>query len=94
VTNAEADYWASAMTYASLQILEQAIERAGTLDRAAVIAEIKKTPAKTVLGELPLSDNINHRLWTVGQWQDGVFHGVASTGLEGAKEPIRKPAWK
>lgn len=94
VTNAEADYWASAMTYASLQILEQAIERAGTLDRAAVIAEIKKTPAKTVLGELPLADNINHRLWTVGQWQDGVFHGVASTGLEGAREPIRKPAWK
>ncbi|MDE0255844.1 MAG: amino acid ABC transporter substrate-binding protein, partial [Rhodospirillaceae bacterium] len=32
------DYWASAVTYASLQILEQAIEGVGSTDRKAVIA--------------------------------------------------------
>jgi branched-chain amino acid transport system substrate-binding protein len=94
VTGADADYWASATTYAGLQVLGQAIERAGTTDRAAVINEIRKAPFKTVIGEINLADNLNHRLWTVGQWQDGVFHGIASKGLDGAKAPIRKPGWK
>jgi branched-chain amino acid transport system substrate-binding protein len=94
VTGAEPDYWGSAVVYSGLQILEQAIERAGTTDRTAVIAEIRKTPAKTVLGEINLADNINHQNWTVGQWQDGAFHGIASKGFDGAKPPIRKPAWK
>lgn len=94
VTGSEPDYWGSAVVYSGLQILEQAIERAGTIDRAAVIAEIRKTPAKTVLGEINLADNINHTNWTVGQWQDGAFHGIASKGLSGAKAPIRKPEWK
>jgi hypothetical protein len=29
----------------------------------------------------------------VGQWQIGVFHGVASTGLSGAKPVIVKAGW-
>lgn len=94
VTNVEPDYWGSAVVYAGHEILGQAIERAGTLDRAAVIAEIRKTPAKTVLGDIDLSNNINGKNWTVGQWQGGAFHGVASIGFEGAKAPIPKPAWK
>ena len=32
----------SAMVYAGIEILEQAIERAGTTDKAAVIAEIQQ----------------------------------------------------
>jgi len=34
------DGWASPVTYASLQILEQAIEKAGTLDRKKVLAPL------------------------------------------------------
>jgi branched-chain amino acid transport system substrate-binding protein len=93
VAGIEPDYWGSAVVYAGHQILEQAIERAGTTDRAAVIAEIRKTPAKTVLGEIDLSTNVNQKNWLVGQWQDGAFHGITSKGFEGAKAPIRKPAW-
>ena len=78
------------MTYAGLEILGQAIERAGTIDKAAVIAEIKKAPFKTVIGEVNLADNINHKVWTVGQWQDGSFNGVASDGIAGAKAPVKK----
>ncbi|MCC6948448.1 MAG: amino acid ABC transporter substrate-binding protein [Bradyrhizobiaceae bacterium] len=94
VTKVEPDYWGSAVVYSGHQILEQAIERAGTTDRAAVIAAIRKTPAKTVIGEIDLSTNVNSKNWTVGQWQDGAFHGVAAKGFDGAKAPIRKPAWK
>ncbi len=44
VTGSEADYWASAMTYASLEMLEQAITAAGSLDKAAVIEKLKTMP--------------------------------------------------
>ncbi len=94
VTGADPDSWASAVTYAGLQILEQAIERAGTTDKAAVIAEIKKKPFTTVVGEINLADNINHNVWSVGQWQNGSFNGVASKGVDGAKAPVKKEAWK
>lgn len=94
VTGADIDAWASAMTYAGLEILGQAIERAGTTDKAAVIAEIKKKPFQTVVGEVNLADNINHKVWTTGQWQDGTFNGVASDGIPGAKAPVKKQPWK
>ena len=94
VTGADADSWASATTYAGLEILGQAIERAGTTDKAAVIAEIKKKPFTTVIGEVNLADNVNHNVWAVGQWQGGSFNGVASAGIAGAKAPVKKDAWK
>lgn len=94
VTGADIDSWASATTYAGLEILGQAIERAGTIDKAAVIAEIKKKPFTTVIGEIDLKDNINHKVWSAGQWQGGVFNGVASAGLPGAKAPVKKEPWK
>lgn len=94
VTGVQADYWASATTYASLQIMEQAIERAGTIDHKAVIAKLKNGTFNTVMGEMTFDGNINRKFWTVGQWQDGVFYGVASTGLAGEKEPIAKKGWE
>ena len=94
VTGVDADSWASAVTYAGLEILGQAIERAGTTDKAKVIAEIRKAPFKTVIGEVNLADGINHKVWTVGQWQNGIFNGVAADGITGAKAPVKKDAWK
>lgn len=93
VTGSDADYWASAMTYASLEILEQAITRAGTLDKAAVLAEIKKAPFDTIMGSMDLSSNVNPKFWTVGQWQGGVFYGVAADGFDDVKAPIAKTGW-
>jgi branched-chain amino acid transport system substrate-binding protein len=93
VTGKDADYWASPVTYASLQILEQAIERAETIDRAEVIKQLHNAEFDTVMGKVAFDGNINRKFWTVGQWQDGVFNGVASTGLDGAKEPVTKKGW-
>jgi branched-chain amino acid transport system substrate-binding protein len=94
VTGAEPDYWASAVTYSGLQVLEQAIEQAGTKDRAAVIEAIKTGTFNTVMGPIKFENNVNRSLWTVGQWKDGVFHGVAANGIDGAIEPVRKEGWE
>lgn len=92
VTGKDADYWASPVTYAGLQVLEQAIEAVGT-DRKAVTEYIKKTTFKTVMGPWKFVNQSIHEFWTVGQWQKGVFHGVSSTGLPGAKQVTVKQGW-
>jgi branched-chain amino acid transport system substrate-binding protein len=93
VTGAKPDYWASAMVYSTFQVLEQAIEAVG-LDNAAIIEHVKANAFDTVIGTLDFDENNNNpAYWTVGQWQGGVFKGVASTGREGAVEVIKKGAW-
>jgi branched-chain amino acid transport system substrate-binding protein len=73
VTGQDADYWASAMTYASMEMLEQAITAAGSLDKAAVIDKLKTMTFKTVMGDMSLAGNVNQKFWTVGQWQGGKY---------------------
>ncbi|MCW5952144.1 MAG: ABC transporter substrate-binding protein, partial [Propionibacteriaceae bacterium] len=94
VTGREPDRWASAYTYASLQMLQQAIERVGSLDREAIIAELQTGTFETVAGTITLDRNVNPDVWWVGQWQDGEFYGLAPSRLPGASEPrLPKPAW-
>lgn len=93
VTGSEPDYWASAMTYASLEMLEQAITAAGSTDKAAVIDKLKTTTFKTVMGEMSLAGNVNQKFWTVGQWQGGKYYGVAAEGFEDVKTPVAKEGW-
>ena len=57
VTGSVPDYWASANTYAALQILQQAIEGAGTLDKDTVTQYIKDNSFDTVMGELSFENN-------------------------------------
>jgi len=93
VTGAAPDAWASATTYASLEILQQAIEAVG-LDREAVSAHLKTNSFDTVLGEIAFDENnSNPAFWTVGQWQDGVFRGVATRNRDGAADVILKDGW-
>jgi len=88
------DSWASSVTYASLEVLQQAIERKG-LDRDAVAAEIASGEFDTILGTVKLEDNQLRSLWWAGQWQDGAFVGVAPADKAGAGTPvIPKPAWQ
>ena len=93
VTGKVADYWASANTYASLQILEQAIEGADTTDRAVVTQYIKDNAFDTVMGTITFEDNFSAKFWSVGQWQDGVFRGVKGTNVEGAVDVRLKDGW-
>lgn len=91
----EPDRWASAVTYAGLQMLQQAIERVGKVDRAAVIKDLQSGTFDTVIGKVKLENNMPTKYWWVGQWQDGEFYGVGPSGNEGARAPVvPKPAWK
>jgi branched-chain amino acid transport system substrate-binding protein len=91
----EPDRWASPITYASLQVLQQAIERVGKIDRAAVIKEINTGSFDTIIGKVKLDNGLNRNIWAVGQWQGNDFYGVAPLKKAGAKPVIvPKPAWK
>lgn len=91
----EPDRWANPVTYASLQMLQQAIERVGKVDRAAVIKELQTGTFDTIIGKIKLEKGLRMNSWQVGQWQNGEFYGVAPANLPGAK-PVQlpKPAWK
>jgi branched-chain amino acid transport system substrate-binding protein len=94
VIGREPDRWASPITYASLQVLQQAIERVGKVDRAAVIKEINTGSFDTIIGKVKLENGLNKNIWAVGQWQGADFFGVAPISKQGAKPVIAKPAWK
>lgn len=88
----EPDRWASIVNWASLQSLQQAIERAGSTDREAVNAELAKGGFDTILGTYKPGDQ---NFWQVGQWQNGKFVGIAPTDMEGAHDLVfPKPDWK
>ena len=94
-TNKEPDRWASPITYASLQVLQQAIEKVGKLDRAAVSAEIRSGTFDTIIGKVQLKDGLLQEVWGVGQWQGGEFYALAPTTLPGARAAmVPKPEWK
>ncbi len=96
VIGQEPDRWASLVTYASLQALQQSIEKAGTIERKAVSKELATGKFDTILGTFSF-DNPSHQvpgIFTVGQWQKGEFVGLYPASAEGAGEiAFPKPAW-
>ncbi len=77
-------------------MLQQAIERVGKVDRAAVIKELPDRRRSTrIVGKIKLEGNLLKDVWYVGQWQGGEYYGIAPTNLPGARQPVfPKPAWK
>ncbi|CAN5232245.1 amino acid ABC transporter substrate-binding protein [soil metagenome] len=89
------DRWGSQIGYASLQMLEQAIEKVGKIDRPAIIQELQTGTFDTVLGKVKLVDNqMQDNFWLIGQWQDGFFVGVAPQRAGAGTVVVPKPAWK
>jgi branched-chain amino acid transport system substrate-binding protein len=89
------DRWGSQIGYASLQMLEQAIERVGKIDRPAIIRELQTGSFDTVLGKVKLVDNMmQDNFWLIGQWQDGFFVGVAPQRAGVGTPVVPKPAWR
>lgn len=71
------DRWASAVTYVGLQMLQQAIERVGKVDREAVSRELQLGHFETILGTMKLVNNRPTRHWWSGQWRGDQFHNVS-----------------
>jgi branched-chain amino acid transport system substrate-binding protein len=89
------DYWGSQVGYSSLQMLEQAIERVGKIDRPAIIKELQNGTFDTVLGKIKLVDNApKDAFWLIGQWQNGFYTGIAPQRPGVATIVVPKPAWK
>ena len=81
VTGIDADYNACFYVYANGQVLKQAFEGAGTLDRDAVTEYLKKNTFETLIGEIDLRSQMQNIAYTVGQWQGGFFHSIAAVGV-------------
>ncbi|MEW6401936.1 MAG: amino acid ABC transporter substrate-binding protein [Chloroflexota bacterium] len=94
MAGAEPDRWASAACYASGQILQQAIEAAGTLDPAAVQEAIATGEFNTILGTVKFENQFNTTYpGNIGQWQNGEFV-IIDPGENRQAEPIYpKPEW-
>ncbi|MDX1435388.1 MAG: amino acid ABC transporter substrate-binding protein [Anaerolineales bacterium] len=90
----EPDRWASAACYATGQVLEQAIEAAGTLDPAAVKEALDTTEFNTILGTFRFENQLNPTYpGQIGQWQNGEFEIVSYTADRTAEPVYPKPEW-
>src|SRR5262249_13217596 len=63
VTGVDADYWASPVYHALLQMLQQAFEGVGTMDRDAITAHMKGHTYKTIIGEMDVRKQKLTRYW-------------------------------
>ncbi len=88
------DWYGNAFCYSSVQVLEQAIEKAGTLDRRKIREVIATSTFDTVIGPVKYVDQINVQSpGEVGQWQNGAFEIVAAKAKRTAQPIYPKPPW-
>jgi len=76
VTGIDADFNGSPLYYANNQLLTQAIEGVGSLDREAIAQHIKSHTYQTLLGEYDMRNQLLNRLYTVGEWRNNWFAAV------------------
>ncbi|WP_119156157.1 amino acid ABC transporter substrate-binding protein [Caldimonas tepidiphila] len=90
----EPDRWASGHSWAALEILQQAVAKAG-LERKALREHIAKTEFATILGPVRFAGSENASVpGTVSQWQNGEFEVVWPQNRATSKLVAPKPAWK
>lgn len=86
--------WGEASSYAALQILEQAIAKTGTLDRAKLREVIASDTFDTVVGKVHFVKQANpDYTGSVGQWQGAEYEVVSPQGKRTAEPVYPKPAW-
>ena len=84
----------AAGNYATLQILQKAIEEAGEIDRQKIRDNIANGTFQTVIGEFKFENQLTVNPWAAAQWQDGTFVGVFPKSREGARDLVfPKPKW-
>jgi branched-chain amino acid transport system substrate-binding protein len=90
------DYWGHDVYWVSLQVLQQAIEKTGSLDQDKLRECIATEKFDTILGKTWFENQMLARecyAGQVGQWQNGVFE-VIDPGPKRTAAPIYpKPPW-
>lgn len=80
--------------YSAVEIVQQAIEQIGEVDRPKIRDAIAKGKFKTIWGELSYVDQRCASPWAIGQWQNGEMVGVFPSEKAGAKPALfPKPKW-
>ena len=88
------DWYGNAFCYSSVQVLQQAVEKAGTLDRVAIRNVIASETFNTVIGPVRFENQFNVQSpGEVGQWQNGKYEVVAGKEKRTAAPIYPKPAW-
>jgi branched-chain amino acid transport system substrate-binding protein len=94
VTGIDADYAGSPIYYAMLEMLTQTIETLGSLDRMAIADHVRKNKFKTLIGEIQVTpEQTLNRVYTVGQWRNNFFDGVAGIGYTQFAPVKLKTSW-
>ena len=95
-SEANMNYYGYAYFVAALDMLKQAIEKAGTLDNAKVAEVLKTEHFETVLGDTWFDNQLLAKecyAGQIGQWQNGVIE-VIDVGDKRTADPIYpKPSW-
>lgn len=90
----EPDRWASAHAWAALQVMQQAVAKAG-LDRKALRDAIAGGEFDTVIGKIRFKNGENVSTpGVVSQWQSGEFEVVWPPDRATAPALFPKPNWK
>ena len=90
----EPDRWASAHAWAALQVMEQAVAKAG-LDRKALRDAIASSEFDTVIGKVRFRNGENVSTpGVVSQWQSGEFEVVWPPDRATAPAMHPKPSWR
>jgi branched-chain amino acid transport system substrate-binding protein len=88
------DWYGNAWCYSSVQVLQQAIEKAGTLDRKKIRDVLASDTFDTVIGPVKFVHQVNIQSpGEVGQWQNGEFEVVAAKEKRTAQPIYPKPPW-
>ena len=92
--NEEAAMGGEPAAYASLQILEQAIQKVGDLNREKIRDVIAKDTFDTVIGPMRFEKGVNVQ-WPgdIGQWQKGVYEVMMPKQFRTAAPIYPKPNW-
>jgi branched-chain amino acid transport system substrate-binding protein len=88
------DWYGNAWCYSTCQVMEQAIEKAGTLNRKKIRDVIASQTFDTVIGPVKFENQFNIQSpGEVGQWQKGEFEVVAAKEKRTAEPIYPKPPW-
>jgi branched-chain amino acid transport system substrate-binding protein len=88
------DWYGNAFSYAANQVLQQAIEKTGSIDREKLKEAMATETFNTVLGPVKFVNQFNIQSpGEVGQWQNGEFEIVAGKDKRTAQPIYPKPPW-
>ena len=90
------DWWGHLVYYGGLQVLQQAIERAGTLNQKKIRDIIATGKFNTVLGKTYFKNQLLAKdcyAGQIGQWQNGIFEVIDPGKKRTAKPEYPKPDW-